>query len=153
MRPRLLAPLIACLLLAAPLQAADLKVERAWVRATAPGQKVAGGFMDLTAAADMTLVGGNSPVSAALELHSMKLENGMMEMRQVREIPLAKGQTVSLKPGGLHVMFIGLKAPLREGDTVPIELIARDRDGKEEKFSLQAPVHAGAPAGGMGHAH
>lgn len=153
LRPLPLA-LLAGLLLAAPIQAADLQVEHAWVRATAPGQKVAGGFMDLTAASDLTLVGGSSPVSATLELHSMKMANGMMEMRQIREIPLPKGQTVSLKPGGLHVMFIGLKAPLRAGDTVPVELIVRDPGGKEEKLSLQAPVQTGAGAhAGMGHAH
>ena len=68
MQRTLIAFLAGCLLTQAAL-ADSVKVENAWVRATAPGQKVAGGFMDLTADADMTLVGGSSPVSNSLELH------------------------------------------------------------------------------------
>ncbi len=143
MRPRL-APLLTCLLLTSLAQAADLKVENAWVRATAPGQQVAGGFLDLTAPTDMALVGGSSPVSASLELHIMKMANGMMEMRQVKEIDLPKGRTVNLKPGGLHLMFIGLKGQIKAGDKVPITLTVKDRNGHEASVSVVAEAHAGA---------
>ena len=70
--------LFAGALLAGSALADSVKVENAWVRATAPGQKVAAGFMDLTADADMTLVGGSSPVSRRFELHFMKMDNGVM---------------------------------------------------------------------------
>lgn len=115
-----------------------VKVENAWVRATAPGQKVAGGFMTLTADADMALVGGTSPVSKFFELHFMKMENGVMEMREMKEIPLPKGKAVSLEPGNLHVMFIGLKNPIKEGQKVPMTLILKGGDGKEQKLTVEA---------------
>jgi periplasmic copper chaperone A len=133
-----LTALFSSCLLAAPALADSIKVDNPWVRATAPGQKVAGGFMSLTADADMTLIGGSSPVSNHLELHFMKMENGVMEMREMKEIPLPKGKAVSLAPGGLHVMFIGLKSPIREGQKVPISLIVKGSDGKEHKLAVEA---------------
>ncbi len=125
-------------LLAASAMADTVKVDDAWVRATAPGQKVAGGFMTLTADADMTLIGGSSPVSNHFELHFMKMDNGVMEMREMKKVALPKGKTVSLEPGGLHVMFIGLKSQIREGQKVPMTLIVKGADGKEQKLAVEA---------------
>lgn len=130
------AALLACL--TASALADTVRVEHPWVRATAPGQKVAAGFMNLTADADMTLVGGSSPVSQHFELHFMKMENGVMEMREMKEIALPRGKTVSLAPGGLHIMFIGLKNPIREGQKVPLTLIVKGADGKEMKIAVEA---------------
>lgn len=124
--------------LAVPAQAGSVRVDNAWVRATAPGQKVAGGFMDLTADADMTLVGGSSPVSRHFELHLMRMENGVMEMRALKQILLPKGKTIRLEPGGLHVMFIDLKQPIRAGQKVPVNLTFKDADGKERKVAVEA---------------
>ena len=125
-------------LLATSALADNIKIENAWVRATAPGQKVAGGFMDLTADADMTLIGGSSPVSREFELHFMRMQDGVMEMRQMQEIKLPKGKTVSLEPGDLHVMFIGLKSQIKPGQKVPMTLIVKDADGKQQKLAVQA---------------
>lgn len=129
-----------------------VKIDNAWVRATAPGQKVAGGFMDLTADADMKLVGGSSPVSNTLELHMMKMEGGVMVMRHLPEIALPKGKTVNLKPGGLHIMFIDLKQPIKEGDTVPVTLTVRNASGKEQQLRVDAKAMAMAGEG-MAHHH
>ena len=137
--------LFASWLLAAPALADSVKVDHAWVRATAPGQKVAGGFMNLTADADMTLVGGTSPASKTLELHFMKMENGVMEMRQIKEIALPRGQTVSLEPGGLHVMFIDLNSRIRDGQTVPMTLRIRGADGKEQRLVVKAKARRADP--------
>jgi copper(I)-binding protein len=139
MHRRLLCLLLG-LTLAAPALADSVKIENAWVRATAPGQKVAGGFMDLTADADMTLVGGNSPISKSVELHFMRMENGVMEMRQMQEIALPKGKTVRLEPGDLHVMFIGLKNQVKPGRKVPLTLVVKSADGREQKLAVQAEV-------------
>lgn len=130
--------LIALALISLPTLADTVKVENAWVRATAPGQQVAGGFMNLTADADMTLVGGDSPVSKSLELHFMRMDNGVMEMRKMKEIALPKGKTVSLEPGGLHIMFIGLKGQIKPGQKVPMTLIVRGADGKEQQLAVEA---------------
>ena len=141
--------LLVCGLLAGPALADNVKVENAWVRATAPGQKVAAGFMELTADADMTLVGGSSPVSRTLEMHFMKMEGGVMEMRQMQEIPLPRGKTVSLEPGDLHLMFIGLKGQIKPDQKVPITLVVKGGDGKEQKLAVEAEAYR---AGG-GHQH
>lgn len=135
---RTLLPLILATILATPALADTVKVENAWVRATAPGQKVAGGFMKLTADADMALVGGASPISQTVELHFMRMENGVMEMRQMKEIALPRGKTVSLAPGGFHVMFIGLKGQVKPGQKVPITLFVTGHDGKEQKLDVAA---------------
>lgn len=132
------AVMIAATLFATSAIADTVKVENAWVRATAPGQQVAGGFMNLTADADMTLVGGDSPVSKALELHFMRMDNGVMEMRQMQEIALPRGQTVRLEPGDLHVMFIGLKAQIKPGQKVPMTLRVKGADGKERTLAVEA---------------
>lgn len=123
--------------LASPVLADALKVEAPWMRATAPGQKVAAGFMTLTAGSAMTLVGGSSPTCGHVELHYMKMENGVMEMREMQEIPLPAGQAVHLEPGGLHVMCIGLKKPVVAGQKVPLTLHLRGSDGKTRKHAVE----------------
>ena len=142
---RTLLSLLLGLTLAIPALADSVKIENAWVRVTAPGQKVAGGFMDLTADADMTLIGGSSPVSREFELHFMRMQDGVMEMRQMQEIKLPKGKTVSLEPGDLHVMFIGLKSQIKPGQKVPMTLIVKDADGKQQKLAVQAEARSSSP--------
>ena len=143
------AVMIAACLFTTAAFADSVKVEDAWVRATAPGQQVAGGFMNLTADADMILLGGDSPVSRSLELHFMRMDNGIMEMRQMKEIALPKGKTVRLEPGDLHVMFIGLKDQIKPGQKVPMTLIVKGADGKQQKLSVTAEAHR--QGGGQHH--
>jgi periplasmic copper chaperone A len=115
-------------LLAAALAAASLsthaqvKVEGAWARPTVPGQQGGGGYLTLTSQKADRLVGGHTPVAARFELHSMAMKGDVMEMRQIEHIELPAGRQVALRPGGLHVMFIGLKQPLPVGAKVPVTL-------------------------------
>lgn len=102
--------------------AADIKVDNAWMRATAPGQEVAGAFMNITSTDNAKLVGVSSPAAGKLGLHSMSMDNGIMEMRQINTIALPKGKTVQLTPGSLHVMLFDLKHPMKQGETVPMTL-------------------------------
>jgi len=129
---------LSALLFALPALADTVKVDNPWVRATAPGQKVAGAFMDLTADADMTLLGAESPAAKVVELHTMAMDNGVMVMRPMKEIALPKGKTVSLKPGGLHVMLIDLHGQIKEGDKTSITLTVRGADGKQQKLAVVA---------------
>jgi copper(I)-binding protein len=126
------------LAMSATAMADNVRVDTPWVRATAPGQKVAGGFMTLTADADMVLVGGSSPISKHIELHYMRMEGGVMEMREMKEIRLPKDKAVALEPGGLHVMFIGLRKPITEGQKVPLSLIVKSAGGKRKTITLEA---------------
>jgi periplasmic copper chaperone A len=108
--------------LAATLAAAQVKVEGAWARPTVPGQQGGGGFVTLTSAGADRLVGGSTTAAQRFELHSMAMKGDVMEMRQVDAIELPAGKAVKLEPGGLHVMFIGLKQPLAIGSKVPVTL-------------------------------
>lgn len=116
-------------LLALSAHAASIKVEEPWARATAPGQPVGGAFMKLTSDADAQLVGASSPAAGMTQIHMMKMQNGMMIMREAKSLPLPKGKTVELAPGGYHVMLMELKRPLKAGDSVPITL--KVRSGKQ----------------------
>jgi periplasmic copper chaperone A len=101
---------------------AQVRVDGAWARPTVPGQQGGGGFLSLTSAGGDRLIGGSTPLAQRFELHTMAMKGDVMEMRQVDAIELPAGKTVELKPGGLHVMFIGLKQPLALGSKVPVTL-------------------------------
>ncbi|MGE5386554.1 MAG: copper chaperone PCu(A)C [Betaproteobacteria bacterium] len=106
----------------------------AWVRALPPGSQVTGAFMILKNNADKEalLVKAESPASRVAELHEHANDNGVMKMRPVAGgiVIKSKGE-VALKPGGYHVMLIDLKAPLKEGDTVPLTLGFGDGSSKK----------------------
>ena len=88
-----------------------------------PGQTAGGGYLKLqnSGPADR-LVGASAPVSSSVELHSMTMEGDVMRMRQLEAIDVPAGKTVELKPGGLHLMLMGLKAPLKAGDSFVLKL-------------------------------
>ena len=94
-----------------------------YARATVPGQPAGGGFLKLeNKGGDDRLLSASAGVSGAVELHSMSMDGDVMRMRQIDAIELPAGKTVELKPGGLHIMFMGLKAPLKAGDSFPLKL-------------------------------
>ena len=84
----------------------------------------------------------------------MKMDGGVMRMSAISALPLPAGKIVELKPGGYHVMLMALKAPLKEGDTVPITLTFKDKDGRASTIVVNAPVKAltAAPASAPAHA-
>ncbi|RTL18229.1 MAG: copper chaperone PCu(A)C [Burkholderiales bacterium] len=111
-----------------------------WVRATVPGQQATGLFVELRSPTDARLVGGTSPVANSVEIHEMRMDNGVMRMRAVPALPLPAGQSVKLSPGGYHLMLTGLKQPLKAGDTLAVTLTI-ERDGsKTETLDVRAPV-------------
>jgi len=134
----------------APALAADIAVEQPWARAAMQGG-VGGAFMVLRnsgAAADR-LVSASSPVAGKVEIHTTIRDGDVMRMRPVTSIELPPKGAVTLAPGGLHVMLIGLTKALAAGEQVPITLTF-ERAGA---VTVQAAVQpAGArDAGGMGH--
>jgi copper(I)-binding protein len=129
----------------------DVEISNAWVRATVPGQPVAGAYLDAKATRDLKLVGVSSPAAKRGELHEMKHEGGVMKMRQVKEIDLPSGKTVSLAPGGLHIMLFDPVKPLVEGERVSMTLQFRRPSGEAFSHTIEAPVR-GMDAG-AGHSH
>ena len=138
--------LLAAVLALSSSHAADLRVSHAWARATAPGQPVGAAFMDLSAATDMVLLGAESPAARVVELHTMSMQEGVMQMRQLDRIELPGKRTVSLRPGGLHIMLIELTGPLRAGSRTTLNLRVQRAGGKEEIVPVEVPVLASAPA-------
>jgi periplasmic copper chaperone A len=99
--------------------AGSIEIANPWARATPKGATVGGGYMTITnkgTEAD-TLLGGSSPVAAKLEVHQMSMKNGVMTMRPVSGgLEIKPGQTVVLDPDSFHVMIMGLKQPLTQGE-------------------------------------
>lgn len=144
--------LLACGWIGPAAGAQPVAVKDAWVRAPAPGQKVAGAYMVLTGRIKAALVSVASPVAARGELHSTVLEGGVMKMRPVARVELAAGQAVRLEPGGLHVMLIELKRPLKAGERVPLTLTVQRADFSRAVFTVQAEVRdAAGPPGSHQH--
>lgn len=146
--PALLAA--ACLTLAAGANA-QTTVQDAWARGTVAGQQASGVFMRLSSAQGARLVGAASPVAASVEIHEMRMEGGVMRMGAVPALDLPAGKPVELKPGGFHVMLMGLKQALKAGDTLPLTLTVEGRDGRRETLEVKAEVRALGAAAASGH--
>jgi hypothetical protein len=100
----------------------DIVIEQPWARATPV--KVGGAYMTLrnNGAVPDTLVKVTSPVAERVEIHETKIEGGMAMMRPVAAIALKRRSSVQLKPGGMHVMLMGLRRPLKEGERIKLAL-------------------------------
>ena len=108
-----------------PVTLGSLEISGAFSRATLPNAPVGGGFLTITNSGSEAdrLVSASSPVSADVQLHEMAMEGDVMKMRHLENgIEIPAGSTVTLEPGGLHIMFMGLKGALVEGESVPVTL-------------------------------
>lgn len=132
----------------------NVSVQEPYVRQAPPNAPATGAFMVIknNGDKDIKLVKVDNPASKATELHTHLNEGGVMKMRSVPGIDIkAKGEAV-LKPGGLHVMMIDLKAPMKEGDVVPMTLTFDDGSSKQVDAKVVRPMATGmSPA--MEHKH
>lgn len=135
--------------LAHDYQVGELKIAHPWTRATAPAAKMGGVFLsvnNLSAEGD-TLIKAESSVAEQTELHQMEMIDGVMKMRQVNNIAVpAKGE-LKLAPGGLHIMLINLKQPLKEGEKIPLKLTFAKAGVVEVKVRVEAMGSKGAMPG------
>jgi copper(I)-binding protein len=113
-------------------------IENAYVRATPPHTKNSAAFMVIhnSLNKEIKLVSASSEIAQRVELHEHIHEDGMMKMRQVEAIRIQSEQEVALKPGGYHVMFLGLKEALKEGSSVQLSLYFDNGD----KITIDAPI-------------
>ena len=128
----------------------SLQIGNPWARATPTGSTVGAGYLTITnkgTAADR-LIGGSAAPASRFEVHTTVVEGGVAKMRPLKGLEVKPGETVELKPGGMHVMFIGLKQPLKQGQRVKGTLVFERAGTVEIEFAVQ-PV--GAPAGHTGH--
>jgi copper(I)-binding protein len=120
--------------------AGEISVSDAWARATAPGQDSAVVGLHITSQKEASIISVSSTAAKTVEIHSMTHENGMMKMRALDAFPLKARQEVALGSDGNHVMLVGLKKPLNEGDSVQLTLTLQFADKHIEKIELKAVV-------------
>jgi len=113
------------MLAAAPALADKLAVTDAWARTTPPGVQMGAVYFRLHNATSKSdrLLKLRTSVAAAAEVHRTEIVEGMARMREVSVLHVAPGEKLEFAPGGLHVMLMGLKGPLKEGQTFPLELV------------------------------
>ncbi|HSH83592.1 MAG TPA: copper chaperone PCu(A)C [Guyparkeria sp.] len=148
--------LAASLLLGGLAQAAELEVDSPWVALAPPGAQATAAFMELHNPGDepVDLVGVHAEGFQAIELHRSINEDGMHRMIEQKRITVPAGGSVSLAPGGYHVMLIGPERTLEEGEVLSLEL----RLDGGEALTIEAPVTRreqamGGAGGGAGHHH
>jgi len=147
-------------------KAGTVTVSHPWARATPPGAKVGAAYFaaEASKAGGDTLIGAKSDVAGRVELHTHIEERGVVKMRQIEKIEVAAGKSLIFQPSGLHLMLMDLKAPLKEGDILPITLVFEKAgeikmEATIEKIGARGPHgmdhHPNAPAGSAkkGHHH
>ena len=118
----------------------NISVSDPWIRATVPGQTSSGAFVKLQARQEATLLAVESPIAEAA-IHEMSTRNGIMRMREVKQLVLPANQMLELAPRGYHIMLTNLRQPLRVGSKVPLTL-KFNIAGKSQKMQIEAEVRA-----------
>ena len=127
-----------------------LEISKAFTKAMLPGQPVGGGYLTIrnTGGTDDRLMAASSPSAGAVELHEMAMQGDVMRMRKLEDgITIPAGETVELTPGGLHLMFMKVKEPFKNGGSVVLTLTFE----KAGSVDVVLPVGAAGPAGHQHH--
>jgi periplasmic copper chaperone A len=122
----------------AEIDQTDVVIRDGWVQETPASQTITAAYMVIEnrSDADLTLKAASSPAARVIELHKMELTDGLMKMRRVDSIDIPAGGMVELKPGGYHLMVIGLNHQLREGELVSLTL----QFSNDVRKSIRVPV-------------
>jgi copper(I)-binding protein len=128
-----------------PIKIGALQIETPWLRATPGGAKVAAGYLRITNTGSEPdrLVGASMPLAGRGDVHEMSMQDGVMHMRPLAQgLTIAPGDSVELRPGGLHLMFLDVKGALKEGDDMQVTLT----------FEKAGSIPVTFPVGGLGGA-
>lgn len=122
----------------AQVEADKIVIKDAWIQEGPPSQKITAAFMLIENhnAAEIALLSASTDAARVVELHKMELEDGMMSMRKVDSINVPAGGMIELKPGGYHLMVIGLNKELKEGEDVKVTL----RFSNDIRKTITVPV-------------
>lgn len=120
-----------------------------WVKATVPGSTVSAAYMQIKSATPLKLVKAASPAAGIVEIHDMKMKDGVMEMKAMDALDVPAGTTVELKPGSVHVMMMKVKKPISKGDKVPLTLTFEGAGSKPVVVTLDAIARESSPSGMM----
>jgi periplasmic copper chaperone A len=119
----------------------SLDIADPWSRSTPKGATVGAGYMKITntGATPDRLISGSADVASKLEVHEMTMENGVAKMRPIKGgLEIKPGETVELKPGSFHVMFVGLKRPLTAGDHIKAALVFEKAGTVDVEYDVRA---------------
>jgi copper(I)-binding protein len=133
----------------------QLVIEAPWARATPGGAQVGGGYVKITNSGKEPdrLIGGSLPVATSVKVHQMSMSGGVMKMRKVENgLEIKPGQTVELKPGSYHLMFMGLGEGLKQGQTIKGTLQFEKAGSIEVEFRV-APIAAKGAGTGSQTSH
>ena len=108
----------------------SLRVFDVWAKTTVPGGSVSAAYMHIKSGKPLRLLKAESSAAATVEIHDMKMKDGVMEMKAVDAIEIPANKMVELKPGGFHVMLFKVSKPINKGDTVPLKLTFESADKK-----------------------
>jgi periplasmic copper chaperone A len=124
-----------------------IEISHPWARATAGSAANGAVYLKIInhGAGDDTLTAAATPAAAKAELHATINDNGVMKMRPLAELPVKAGGSAEFKPGGMHIMLLGLKQPLKAGDSFPLTLTFKQAGAVETTVTVRKPG-----AGGMG---
>ncbi len=137
--------------------AGSLDISNPWSRATPKGAPVAAGYLTIknTGTTADRLIGGSSDVAPKFEVHEMSMDNGVMKMRPIKGgLEIKPGDTVALSPQGNHIMFVGLKKQLKQGDRIKATLDFEKAGKVEVDFDVTGmggPTGHDTPAPKSGH--
>ncbi len=116
----------------------SLKISGAWAKTTVPGGSVSAVYMHIQSARPLRLLKAESPLTNTVEIHNMKMIDGVMEMKAVEAIDIPANKRVELKPGGYHVMLFKVAKPISKGDAVSLKLTFESADKKTFVVDVEA---------------
>jgi copper(I)-binding protein len=135
---------------AAPAQTLPLAVSDAWARATPGKSTIGAAYATIESPTADRLVAASTPVASKAELHTMSMSGMVMKMRPIAGVDIPAGQKVTLAPGGMHIMLIGLKKPLQAGQSFPLALTFAKAGTRTVEVAVEK-VGAMGPAPAVAH--
>ena len=135
---------------AALAQTGELQVENAWARATPGKSQIGAAYVTIQSPTPDRLVAASTPVAKKAELHTMEMSGMVMKMRPISGIDIPADKPVTLGPGGMHIMLMGLKEPLKAGQSFPLTLNFAKAGTRTVDVAVE-PVGATGPAAATQH--
>ena len=118
--------------------ATPVTISNVWAKTTVPGGAVSAAYMQIKSAKPVKLVKVETAIANIVEIHDMKMNDGVMEMKALDAVDIPANKVVELKPGGMHVMLIKVKQPINKGDKIPLTLTFEGADKKSFTMNVEA---------------
>jgi periplasmic copper chaperone A len=146
---RILMLLTGVIFAAAPAlaQSGTVEVDHAWARATPGNSDIGAAYLTIHSPTGDRLLGASTPVAKEAQLHTMTMVGMVMKMRPIAAVNVPAGQPVTLAPGGMHIMLMGLKSALKPGQSFPLTLTFAKAGQRTVDVAVE-PVGASGPAAG-----